>query len=265
MNPQILTLFGEEYAPPPPKAAGKGRGKKTKKAEDSEAEEASEEKDFSEEKDAPGADIKQSKEEKPEDHPSPHAGKQAEEATTQADSVQPEPQIPDITITNQQSDTHQISDTPSLKNTKENTPIPITEKPKRKPTTQSDTPTKKPAKKRVLEKQSDILANWQPVKQYYTIGEVAKLFRVNTSHIRFWTNEFAFKVRTTKKGDRLYNPDQIQELAIIYHLVKERGFTLAGAKAKMKEEKKGIPEPLSLKQSLTKLRDQLVSIKDQLG
>src|SRR5690606_26784959 len=74
-----------------------------------------------------------------------------------------------------------------------------------------------------------ILHGWQAEKQYYTIGEVSSLFRVNTSHIRFWTKEFRLKVRTTKKGDRLYKPEDIRELATIYHLVKERGFTLAGA------------------------------------
>jgi DNA-binding transcriptional MerR regulator len=112
--------------------------------------------------------------------------------------------------------------------------------------------------------QSDILKAWKPEKQYYSIGEVAGLFSINTSHIRFWTKEFMMKVRTTKKGDRLYTPAQITELSGIYHLVKEKGFTLAGAKAKLKEEKKGTAETVNLKESLSKLRTQLSAIRDQL-
>lgn len=109
---------------------------------------------------------------------------------------------------------------------------------------------------------SEILADWKADKQYYTIGEVAALFKVNTSHIRFWTKEFDLKVRTTRKGDRLYTPDLIHQLHTIYNLVKERGFTLAGAKAKMKG---GVVEPATLKQSLTILRKQLASILTHLS
>lgn len=103
-------------------------------------------------------------------------------------------------------------------------------------------------------------------KQYYSIGEVADMFKVKTSHIRFWTTEFNLKVRTTRKGDRLYNMDQIKELRAIHHLVKERGFTLAGAKAKLKEEKKKTieVESVDLKKSLLHLRAKLVAIKNQL-
>jgi DNA-binding transcriptional MerR regulator len=122
-----------------------------------------------------------------------------------------------------------------------------------------------PKKKKVLEPSSSILVGWSPEKQYYSIGEVAALFQVNTSHIRFWTNEFGLKVRTTRKGDRLYTPDQILELKKIHHLVKERGFTLAGAKAKLKEKKKGVAEEADLRQGLLKLRNQLVSMRNQLG
>jgi len=110
-----------------------------------------------------------------------------------------------------------------------------------------------------------ILADWQPEKQYYTIGDVSRLFRVNISHIRFWTNEFGLKVRTTRKGDRLYPPEIIQELRMIYHLVKERGFTLNGAKTKLRENKKAELEAVSLKQSLQSLRNQLLEIRNQLA
>ena len=112
---------------------------------------------------------------------------------------------------------------------------------------------------------SEILVDWKADKQYYSIGEVAALFSVNTSHIRFWTKEFDLRVRTTRKGDRLYTPDQIIQLHTIYDLVKERGFTLAGAKAKMKGNKKGVIETATLKQSLTVLRKQLASILTHLS
>ena len=68
-------------------------------------------------------------------------------------------------------------------------------------------------------------------KNYYSIGEVAAKFKVRTSHIRFWTVQFAMKVRTTRKGDRLYTPEDIEKLKVIHHLVKEQGFTIAGCKS----------------------------------
>lgn len=110
---------------------------------------------------------------------------------------------------------------------------------------------------------SSILEGWTPTKQYYAIGEVAALFGVRTSHIRYWTTEFGLKVRTTRKGDRLYTPSAIQELRTIYHLVKERGFTIAGAKAQL-EQAAGMPETLDLRQALLKLRNQLLSIRNEL-
>jgi DNA-binding transcriptional MerR regulator len=105
---------------------------------------------------------------------------------------------------------------------------------------------------------------WQPGKQYYAIGEVAALFGVRTSHIRFWTNEFNLRVRTTQKGDRLYNPQNIRALRNIYHLVKERGFTIPGARAKLKADAPVSGDVLALKQSLLQLRNQLLMIRNKL-
>ena len=116
----------------------------------------------------------------------------------------------------------------------------------------------------VPEKEIIIPEDWDGDKQYYTIGEVAALFKVKTSHIRFWTNEFKLKVRTTRKGDRLFTPDQIRELRAIHHLVKERGFTLTGAKAKLKAQNKMDVETIDLKQSLLQLRNKLLIIRNQL-
>jgi DNA-binding transcriptional MerR regulator len=114
------------------------------------------------------------------------------------------------------------------------------------------------------EKEFVIPEDWKGDKQYYTIGEVAELFKVKTSHIRFWTNEFKIKVRTTRKGDRLFTAGQIRELRAIHHLVKERGFTLSGAKAKMKSQNKMDVEVVDLRQSLLQLRSKLLIIRNQL-
>jgi DNA-binding transcriptional MerR regulator len=75
-------------------------------------------------------------------------------------------------------------------------------------------------------------------KLYYTIGEVAQMFQVNTSHIRFWSKEFdVIKPATNKKGNRLYTQADIDNFRKIYHLVKEKGFTLKGAKTELKEQR----------------------------
>lgn len=108
------------------------------------------------------------------------------------------------------------------------------------------------------------LPEWNLDKKYYTIGEVAQLFEVNTSHIRFWTNEFKLKPRTTRKGDRLYSPKDIAELRLIHHLVKVKKHTIKGAREKLKSEKSGVNNKLDLKESLIQLKDTLLKIREQL-
>jgi len=82
-------------------------------------------------------------------------------------------------------------------------------------------------------------------KLYYTIGEVARMFEVNTSHIRFWSKQFdVIKPATNKKGNRLYTQSDIDNFKKIYHLVKEKGFTLKGAKVELKTEKLKQPKLL---------------------
>ena len=76
-------------------------------------------------------------------------------------------------------------------------------------------------------------------KIFYSIGEVAKMFDVNTSHIRFWSKQFdIIKPATNKKGNRMYTMVDIENFRVIYHLVKEKGFTLKGAKVEMHAMKK---------------------------
>jgi DNA-binding transcriptional MerR regulator len=84
-------------------------------------------------------------------------------------------------------------------------------------------------------------------KLYYTIGEVAQMFNVNTSHIRFWSKEFdVIRPATNKKGNRLYTQSDIENFKKIYHLVKEKGFTLKGAKTELKEAKQKFRDPVAV-------------------
>lgn len=79
-------------------------------------------------------------------------------------------------------------------------------------------------------------------KIYYTIGEIADMFQVNTSHIRFWSKEFdIIKPSTNRKGNRMFTQSDIDNFRKIYHLVKEKGFTLKGAKHELKTGGKGTP------------------------
>jgi DNA-binding transcriptional MerR regulator len=75
----------------------------------------------------------------------------------------------------------------------------------------------------------------ESAKMFYTIGEVADMFKVNTSLIRFWEKEFdIIKPHRNKKGNRLFTPSDVDYFHQIYHLVKEQGFTLQGAKDRLK-------------------------------
>lgn len=104
-----------------------------------------------------------------------------------------------------------------------------------------------------------------PEKRYYGIGEVAKAFGVNTSLIRFWEKEFdALKPKKNAKGNRKFTPDDINNLKLIYHLVKERGFTLDGAKTHLKEEKQKTLSNFDIISKLEGIKNQLTKIKEQL-
>ncbi|WP_430411806.1 MerR family transcriptional regulator [Kordia sp.] len=104
-----------------------------------------------------------------------------------------------------------------------------------------------------------------PEKLYYSIGEVAKAFDVNTSLIRFWEKEFdVIQPKKNAKGNRKFTPQDIKNLELIYHLVKERGFTLEGAKVHLKEEKKKTLSNFDIIRKLQHIRAELVKIKDNL-
>jgi DNA-binding transcriptional MerR regulator len=102
-------------------------------------------------------------------------------------------------------------------------------------------------------------------KLYYSIGEVAKMFEVNTSLIRFWEKEFdILKPKKNKKGNRLFTKADIEHLHLIYYLVKERGYTLEGAKQKLKDNKQDIVNNHELVKSLTKIKEFLLELKKTL-
>jgi len=102
-------------------------------------------------------------------------------------------------------------------------------------------------------------------KLFYKIGEVAKMFEVNVSLIRFWEKEFdILKPKKNKKGNRLFTKIDLNNLKIIYHLVKERGFTLDGAKMKLKENKKDTINNFEIVNHLKDIRGFLVKLREEL-
>ena len=102
-------------------------------------------------------------------------------------------------------------------------------------------------------------------KIYYSIGEVAAMFNVNKSLIRFWEKEFIIiKPKKNKKGNRYFTEKDINNFKIIFHLVKERGYTLDGAKKKLRENKEGTIKNVEIVNQLKDIRTQLVAIREVL-
>ena len=104
-----------------------------------------------------------------------------------------------------------------------------------------------------------------PEKRYYGIGEVAKAFSVNTSLIRFWEKEFeVLKPKKNAKGDRKFTPADVKNLELIYYLVKERGFTLDGARTHLKENKHKTLSHFEIIRKLETVKNELLKIKEHL-
>jgi DNA-binding transcriptional MerR regulator len=102
-------------------------------------------------------------------------------------------------------------------------------------------------------------------KLYYSIGEVAEMFDVSTSLIRYWEGEFdVLKPKKNSKGNRLFTPQDLENLQIIYHLVKVRGYTLEGAKKKLKENRHETVQNHKILQSLNNIKDFLTNLKENL-
>lgn len=104
-----------------------------------------------------------------------------------------------------------------------------------------------------------------PEKLYYSIGEVAKAFEVNQSLIRFWDKEFdILKPKKNAKGNRMFTPEDIKNLKLIFHLVKERGFTLEGAKTHLKENQKKTLDKFEIITKLETVKAELLALKNSL-
>src|SRR6185503_10801054 len=101
-------------------------------------------------------------------------------------------------------------------------------------------------------------------KQYYSIGDVAAMFKENTSLIRYWENEFSIlKPKKNKKGDRFFRPEDIKNLKMIYHLLRERKYTIEGAKEFIKNNK-AAGEKHEMIESLEKIKSFLIELKNNL-
>lgn len=107
---------------------------------------------------------------------------------------------------------------------------------------------------------------FEVTKLYYSISEVAKMLDVSTSLLRFWETEFdILKPKKNRQGNRLFTDEDIKNLRVIHHLVRERGFTLEGAKKKLKENRDTTLHNTEVIESLKKLRAFLVEVKESLG
>lgn len=103
-----------------------------------------------------------------------------------------------------------------------------------------------------------------PDKLYYSIGEVATAFGVNSSLIRFWEKEFEIiSPKKDTKGSRKFSADDVKKLQLIYHLVKEQGFTLEGARQRLKDEKKTL-STFEIVAKLEKVKRELVALKEAM-
>jgi len=97
------------------------------------------------------------------------------------------------------------------------------------------------------------------------MGEVTEMFNVNASQIRFYEREFdILQPKKNKKGNRLFSPEDVENLKIIFHLVKDKGFTLQGAKEHLKSNKSEVKENQKIIDSLERLKQFLLEVKEQL-
>jgi DNA-binding transcriptional MerR regulator len=102
-------------------------------------------------------------------------------------------------------------------------------------------------------------------KLYYSIGEVAEMFQVKPSLIRFWEKEFdIIKPKKNKKGNRFFTVQDIDNFRLIFHLVKEKGLTLQGARKKLKENKEDTTNNFEVIKTLTEIKSLLLEIKESL-
>jgi DNA-binding transcriptional MerR regulator len=147
----------------------------------------------------------------------------------------------------------------------------IASKPEVKPATTKN-PGKKSTRGRMKLADMDVMVDLVEVpedsilfqKRYYGIGEVSDMFKVNISLIRFWENEFdILKPKKNGKGDRLFRPEDIKSLQLIYHLLREKKYTIDGAKDFLKKNKK-TEEAFAMIETLKKTKAFLLDLKANL-
>ncbi|MBO7235713.1 MAG: MerR family transcriptional regulator [Alistipes sp.] len=103
-------------------------------------------------------------------------------------------------------------------------------------------------------------------KLLYSMGEVTEMFDVNASLIRYWESKFdCIKPHKNKKGNRMFTPSDIENLKLIYHLVKEKGMTLEGANMAMKRRGKSVQRDVSILERLQHISAMLLEVKESLG
>ncbi len=102
-------------------------------------------------------------------------------------------------------------------------------------------------------------------KVYYSIGEVSEMFSVNPSLIRFWEKEFpSLHPQKSKKGNRMFSQKDLEELRLIYSLVKEKGYTIQGAREYLSANRAGLREEQAVVRKLENIRKTLLEIRDSL-
>lgn len=103
------------------------------------------------------------------------------------------------------------------------------------------------------------------LKLYYSIGEVAKMFDINESTLRYWESEFPhLKPKTNSKNVRQYTEKDIEQIKVIYNLVKVRGFKLAAARKMLNENRKNVDKSADILEMMINVRDELKNLKKQL-
>lgn len=103
-------------------------------------------------------------------------------------------------------------------------------------------------------------------KIYYSMGEVCDLFGVNASLLRFWESEFPIlKIAKNSRGHRMYTTTDVDNLRIIYHLVKEQGMTLEGAKKRIRQNRDGVSHEAEIVERLRSIRNMLAALRAELG
>lgn len=103
------------------------------------------------------------------------------------------------------------------------------------------------------------------LKLYYSIGEVADMFNVNESLLRFWEKEFPqIAPKKAGRGIRKYSKEDLETIGLIYHLVKEKGMTLAGARQRLTDNKEVTTQNFEVVSRLKEIREELLAIKKEL-